>query len=113
MLFMTLAALLATAPPATAHVQLDPVAGERLQLQLCFQGTGKIRFLLDVESISPAGRSNTRQAGTQDAQGDTYCPLRNSLGVQGDTQVHARLHWWLDGVEQPMVENHYPPTRTL
>lgn len=114
MLPMLLSALLlAAATPATAHLELQPVGKERLELQLCFQGSGHVRFTLEVESSGPVGRSSTRQSGTQNARAEMSCPLRNSLGLSGDTQVHARLHWWLDGVEQPLVERHYPELHAL
>ena len=36
------------------------------------------------------------------------CPLRNRLGVAQDGQISAELHWWIDDVEQPLLERRWP-----
>ncbi|MBV2207617.1 MAG: hypothetical protein KUL87_19535 [Pseudomonas sp.] len=101
--------LAATAPAVDASLELRGVAEQRVELALCFQGSGqRVRYRLQVRSHSRAGTSRSDQAGALVAGATPQCPLRNRLGVAQDGQISAELHWWIDDVEQPLLERRWP-----
>lgn len=99
----------AVAPAVDASLELRGVAEQRVELALCFQGSGQhVRYRLQVRSRSQAGTSRSDQAGALVAGATRQCPLRNRLGVAQDGQISAELHWWIDDVEQPLLERRWP-----
>lgn len=92
---MLLAALL-----ASASLQLHPQAPGQAELRLCFDAPSPtIRYELLVSAQGPAGRSQSRQSGVA----DRACPVLDRLNLPASSKVHARLRWWVDGVEQKPV----------
>ncbi|BAN50715.1 hypothetical protein [Metapseudomonas resinovorans] len=92
---MVLAALL-----ASASLQLQPLGPGQADLRLCFEpASPAIRYELLVTAQGPAGQTRSRQRGIADRP----CPVHNRLDLAPESQVKARLRWWVDGVEQEEV----------
>lgn len=102
--------LLAAAPsPVNASLVLQPVDNQRVELRLCFQGSGqRVRYRLKVQSRGRAGTAQSGQGGALVAGTTQQCPLVNRVGVAADSQLNAELHWWVDDVEQPVLQRVWP-----
>lgn len=110
MLDMIFAHWLAAATPAVAaQLELRPLADQRLEVSLCFQGSGQhVRYRLQLDSKSHAGTARSGQSGALVTGAASQCPLRNRIGMPADGRVDVELHWWIDDSEQPVLRRSWP-----
>lgn len=95
------AVVLADASAVIPALEIRQLAPLQAQVSLCFQGTGHaLRFELVVLSSGPAGRSRSRHNGQLRAHAAPACPVNSLVGAPANSQVEARLRWWVDGIEQ-------------
>lgn len=86
----------------TPTIELQPLANQTLELQLCFQGnTELLHFELHIDSIGTGGRSRSRQQGHLQLVNEQRCPVQLRLGNMLDRELRLRLEWSVDGVQQP------------